>query len=77
MKKVFLALAAIAMVAAFTSCKKVCNCTTYVADDEGTTYEYTVSQLNDLFPDIEVKKCTDVNTVETLEIVGKNGTECK
>ena len=78
MKKVFLALAAIAMVAAMTSCKKTCNCTTYLAGDEGTTYEYTIDQLKSLFPEIDVKKCGDINTVEDLEIIGgKNGTECK
>jgi hypothetical protein len=77
MKKVFLALAAIAMVAAMSSCKKVCDCTTYIAGDEGTTYEYTIAQLQDLFPEIDVKKCADVNTVEDLEIVGRTGTECK
>lgn len=77
MKKVFLALAAIAMVAAMSSCKKTCDCTTYIAGDEGTTYEYTIAQLQDLFPEIDVKKCTDVKTVEDLEIVGKTGTDCK
>ena len=65
------------MVAAMSSCKKTCDCTTYIAGDEGTTYEYTITQLNDLFPNIDVKKCADVNTVEDLEIVGKNGTVCK
>jgi hypothetical protein len=77
MKKVFLALAAIAMVAAMSSCKKVCDCTTYLAGDEGTTYEYTVSQLQTLFPEIDVKKCSDVSTVEDTELLGKNGTVCK
>lgn len=82
MKKVFLALAAIATIAAFTSCNKTCDCTLY-AGDEGTVYEdLALKDIQASFPTYikeEVKKCSDVNSVENDETLGtgKWGVECK
>lgn len=70
MKKVFLALAAIAAVACMTSCNKTCTCKTYVMGVVATTTE-DVELDKDSY-----KKCSDMNTVV---MVGdkKNGLECE
>lgn len=70
MKKIVLALAAIAMVAMFTvSCNKTCTCKTYLGGTVITTTE-----------DVEVesgKKCSDMNTYVTDNSGNKTGMECK
>lgn len=82
MKKVFLALAAIVTIAAFTSCNKTCDCTLY-AGDEGTVYEdLALKDIQASFSTYvkeEVKKCSDVNNFVTDETLGtgKWGVECK
>lgn len=71
MKKIVLALAAIAMVAMFTvSCNKTCTCKTYAAGVVVTTHE-DVELDKDSY-----KKCSDMNTVVTVA-EKKNGLECK
>jgi len=70
MKKIVLALAAIATVACFTSCNKHCTCKTYVAGVVTSTTE-DVELDKDSY-----SKCSDMNTV--VEINGtKNGIECE
>ena len=67
MKKVFLTLAAIAVVACLSSCKKTCNCTTYAAGEVVQTSEVNPPSSG---------KCSDMNTV--VEILGsKTGLECR
>lgn len=70
MKKVFLALAAIAAVACMTSCNKTCTCKTYVMGVVATTTE-DVELDKDSY-----KKCSDMNTVVTIADK-KNGLECE
>lgn len=70
MKKIVLALAAIAMVALFTtSCNKKCTCKTYAAGVVVTTAE-DVELDKDSY-----KKCSDMNTVVTIA-EKKTGLEC-
>ena len=70
MKKILLAVAAIAMVGMFTvSCNKNCTCKTYL---NGTVIRTT--------EDIEVesgKKCKDMDSYVTSDDGLKTGTECK
>lgn len=78
MKKVFLALAAVAMVAAMTSCKKTCDCTIYGLG-EPETYEYDLQYIQDTYNayyNIDIQKCSDLNQVTELE-GEKMGVECK
>lgn len=71
MKKIVLALAAIAMVAMFTtSCNKKCTCKTYLNGVVMTTSE-DVELDKDSY-----KKCSDMNTIVTVSDK-KNGMECK
>lgn len=71
MKKIVLALAAIAMVAMFTtSCNKKCTCKTYLNGVVMTTSE-DVELDKDSY-----KKCSDMNTIVTVS-EKKNGMECK
>lgn len=71
MKKVVLALAAVAVVACFslTSCNKKCTCKTYVLGVVTSTTE-DVELDKDSY-----KKCSDMNTIVTLD-GKKNGMEC-
>ena len=69
MKKVVIALAAIAMIACFTSCNKVCTCKTYAAGVVIATAE-DVELDKDSY-----KKCSDMNTIATVAGT-KNGIEC-
>ena len=68
MKKVVLALAAIAVVACFslTSCNKKCECKTYAAGIVATTSEIEVESG---------KKCKDYTRLVTED--PKTGVECK
>lgn len=70
MKKVVLALAAVAMVACLASCNKNCTCKTYVAGVVVSTQE-----------DIEIesgKKCADMGTIfSDDEGNNKTGVQCK
>lgn len=78
MKKVFLALAAVAMVAAMTSCKKTCDCTIYGLG-EPETYEYDLQYLQDTYNGqygLDIQKCSDLSEVETIGDE-KVGVECK
>ncbi|MCQ2297847.1 MAG: hypothetical protein MJZ51_04395 [Bacteroidales bacterium] len=70
MKKVFLALAAIAAVACMTSCNKTCTCKTYAMGVVMTTTE-DVELDKDSY-----KKCSDMNTVVMIGDK-KNGLECE
>lgn len=74
MKKIVLAIAAIAMVGCFASCKKTCTCTTYAAGIADVTSEVDLADLQE--NDSSIKKCSDVNTVVTVAGV-KVGRECK
>ena len=71
MKKVVLALAAVAMVACLASCNKNCTCKTYAAG-------VVVSTAEDVELDGDTyKKCSDMNNVANIEGVGKSGLECE
>lgn len=75
MKKIFLALAAIVTVACFASCDKTCSCTTY-AGGSSTESEFDLQELQDKYPDLNIKKCSDLNT--KVEVAGiAAGMECK
>ncbi len=54
MKKVLLALAVIATVACFSSCKKTCTCTTYAAGSVVSTNEVSLENYDN------VKKCSEL-----------------
>ena len=54
MKKVVLTLAVMATVACFASCKKTCNCKTYVADKVTNEEEVDLADGKD--------KCADMTT---------------
>lgn len=79
MKKVVLAVAAIAVVALLASCKKTCDCTIYLGSGEPETYEYDLQYLQDTYNayyNIDIQKCSDLNQV--TEVTGeKVGVECK
>ena len=69
MKKVVLALAVIATVAMFGSCKKTCTCKTYLAGElQSTTEDVELSG--------DYKKCADMNTIITID-GNKTGMECE
>ena len=70
MKKVVLALAAVAVVACFslTSCNKKCTCKTYVMGVVATTEEVELDKDS-------YKKCSDMNTIVNVGDK-KNGIEC-
>lgn len=74
MKKIALAVAAIAMVGCLASCKKTCTCTTYAAGIADATTEVDLEELQE--NDSSIKKCSDANTVVTVAGV-KVGVECK
>jgi hypothetical protein len=69
MKKIVLAIAAVAVVACFASCNKKCTCKTYAA---GVVVETT--------EDVELdkdtyKKCSDMNNIVVAN--PKTGMECE
>ena len=68
MKKVLLALAAIAVVACFSSCNKHCTCKTYVAGVVTQTAE-------DVELDKDSKKCSDMTIIAVAD--PKTGVECE
>jgi len=70
MKKVLLALAAVAMVACLSSCKKTCTCTSYVGGSVVSTTEVNLSDYND------VKKCSDL-PLNNYSTAIETGVECK
>lgn len=74
MKKILLSLAFVATVACFASCAKNCTCTVYV-DGLSTEEEFSLDELNEKY-NLDLKKCSDMNTVE--EVMGVTmGTSCK
>lgn len=69
MKKLFLALAVVAFMASFSSCTKMCTCTTYLAGQAtGSPQEIEL--------DSHYKNCADMSTVIDMGI-GKTGMECE
>lgn len=76
MKKVVLALAVVAMVGCFASCKKTCSCTTYVAGVAQNPVEVNLDDMEATFK-VKVDKCSDMNSIVELPVVGKNGVVCK
>lgn len=69
MKKIVLAIAAVAMVACLASCNKKCTCKTYIGGVVMSTAE-DVELDKDSY-----KKCSDMNTVAMINGT-KNGLEC-
>lgn len=69
MKKVLIALAAVATVACMVSCNKTCTCKTYAAGVVVSTQE-DVELDKDTF-----KKCSDMNTIIVSD--PKTGMECE
>ena len=65
MKKIVLALAAIASIAIMSSCEKKCSCDVTVLGVT-TNYEYSRQELEDKY-NVTVKKCSDMNT----EVLGQ------
>ena len=63
MKKVLIAMAALAMVSAFASCSKTCTCSTYVNGD--IVENLTVENI-DISDSDKYKKCSDMNSSVTL-----------
>lgn len=70
MKKVVLALAVIATVACFSSCKKTCTCKTY-ADGQ------VVQTASEIELEKSFKNCSEMSTVVNFPGVGKTGMECE
>ena len=75
MKKVILSLAVIATMGCFASCKKTCDCTTYLLGSEINTYSATLETLQEVYPN--ATKCSDITPVTSDLLGGKNGDECK
>lgn len=69
MKKVFLTLAAMAVIVCMSSCKKTCTCKTFVAGIASAETEV------DLDKD-KYKKCSDMSTVAAIAGI-KAGVECE
>ena len=65
MKKIVLALAAIASIAIMSSCEKKCSCDVTVLGVT-TNYEYSRQELEDKY-NVTIKKCSDMNQ----EILGQ------
>lgn len=59
MKKIVLALAAIASIAIMTSCEKKCSCDVTVLGVT-TNYEYSRQELEDKY-NVTIKKCSDMD----------------
>lgn len=59
MKKIVLALAAIASIAIMSSCEKKCSCDVTVLGVT-TNYEYSRQELEDKY-NVTIKKCSDMN----------------
>lgn len=75
MKKLLCAVAALAMVAAFTSCNKKCTCKTYPSTVSVTMSLKDVQSTYASYG-IDIKKCSDMSAV--AEVNGtKTGVECK
>jgi hypothetical protein len=70
MKKVLLALAVIATVACFSSCKKTCSCTTYAAGSVVSTTEVDLSKYEG------VKKCSDL-PLNNYSTAAQTGIKCE
>jgi len=68
MKKFLCLLLAVGTIAAFSSCKKTCNCDVWLYGE----------MMN--YPELEkpkdLRKCSDYNTVVDDPILGKSGTVC-
>lgn len=74
MKKIVLALAAIAMVGVFSSCKKNCDCTYKILGQEATvTYKLEDLQKGDS----NIKKCSDVKENASINGTTYAGMSCK
>ncbi|MBP5548248.1 MAG: hypothetical protein J6X58_05100 [Bacteroidales bacterium] len=69
MKKIVLAIAAIAIVACFTACNKHCTCKTYAAGVVTATQE-DVELDKDTY-----KKCSEMNAIIVAD--PKTGVECE
>ncbi len=74
MKKLLVILAAAGLLFAMSSCDKKCTCKTYAAGVVLTESEVVLDKDN-----TSVKKCSDMNTVATLngDESTKTGYECK
>lgn len=72
MKKVLLAVVAVAFVFGMASCDKKCKCKTYAAGVVVSESEVTISKDNE-----NVKRCSDLTTVADINDELKTGVECK
>ncbi len=70
MKKVLLAIAVVATVVCFSSCKKTCTCTTYTAGAVVTTSEVNLSNYDG------VKKCSELPLNNYSNAI-KTGIKCE
>lgn len=75
MKKVLIACAAIALIAGFTSCDKVCKCKVYALGVE-SSFEANLTELEEDYG-IKVEKCNKANTVIEQGDTKWAGIECK
>lgn len=72
MKKVLLAVAAVAFVFGMASCDKHCKCKTYAAGVVVSENEITLDKDNE-----NIKRCSDLTTIADLNDELKTGVECK
>lgn len=75
MKKLLVVLAAAAMLFAMSSCNKTCTCKTYALGNVVATVEDVKIDKDNT----NIKKCSDMNTVATVngDAATKTGVECK
>ena len=64
MKKLFVVLGVVAIAFAFTSCKKTCECTTYLLGEVVASNEY------------EVKGSEDCAQFVTYDVITQSGIKC-
>lgn len=75
MKKTFLFLSAIAIIASLSSCSKTCHCTDHIVGSE-FTMDYTLKELQEEYPNDNIQKCSDFDhTSENAGIL--IGMNCK
>ncbi|MBP5710744.1 MAG: hypothetical protein J6W84_07195 [Bacteroidales bacterium] len=75
MKKVLVIAVCVALVGTFASCNKKCTCKTYPGE---VTATMSLKEVQDTYAKvgIDIKKCSDMNTV--VEANGtKTGVECR
>ena len=61
MKKLFVILAAMGMMLAMTSCKKICECKKYLGKKPNASLLVDITVGLEDYKDYDVKRCSDLN----------------